>query len=278
MLVALLASGALAAWPEDPSISNMVEHDGVKVVDPAVLSADYESLVAELGTAVANKQVLPASTTGTYGFEFALSNTLVFVDAIERDSEISPWDRAVADEDSEPYLFIPTFSARKGLPLSTEIGGSIGWIGLTRTGVASVFGRVALVEGYKPLPDLTLHVGYSGYIGNDEIELGVMDMGVTLGSQFAVGSSPGMNTGRLEPFVNFTMLRVSASPTVDTRTLETVGAATYRRGDPNALKPIALPQVAAGLQITNGNVHFRLAASWAWQTLPTGTVGMGFTF
>ncbi|MCB9674210.1 MAG: hypothetical protein H6737_03785 [Alphaproteobacteria bacterium] len=277
-MLALLLATAQAAWPEDPSLSNMVEHDGVKVVDSALLSASYEELVAELGTAVANKQILPASTTGTYGFEFAIHNTFVFTDAKERDSEISPWDRAVPSEDAEPYLFIPTFSARKGLPLSTEIGGSIGWIGLTRTGLASVYGRVAVVEGYKPIPDLTLQIGYSGYIGNDELELGVMDMGVTLGSQFAVGSSPGMNTGRFEPFANFSLLRVSAAPTVDTRVIETVGAATYRRGKPDALPPIAIPQVAAGFQITNGNVHFRLAGSWAWSTLPTATAGMGFTF
>jgi hypothetical protein len=278
VLVALLASAALAAWPEDPSLSNMLEHDGVKVVDTALLSEDYQSFVAELGTAIANKQILPASTTGTYGFEFAMHNTFVFVDAADRESEISPWDRAVPDEDSEPYLFIPTFSARKGLPLSTEIGGSIGWVGMTRTGLASVYGRVAIVEGYKPIPDLTLHIGYSGYIGNDELELGVMDMGVTLGTQIAVGSAPGMNTGRFEPFANFTVLRVTASPTVDDRVLESVGAVTFRKRDIDALPPIAIPQVAAGFQITNGNVHFRLAGSWAWSTLPTGTVGMGFTF
>ena len=278
MLTALLAPMALAAWPEDPSLSNMLEHDGVRVVDRSVLSADYESLVAELGTTVANTATMPASTTGTYGFEFALQNTFVFTDAIERSSDISPWDRAVPDEDAESYLFVPRFSARKGLPLSTEVGGSIGWIGLTRTAIASAYGRIAIVEGYKPLPDLTLQIGYSGYVGNDELELGVLDMGVTIGSQFFVGSSPGMNTGRFEPFANFTLMRVTAAPTVSQSTIDTLGAATYRRNDLDALDPIAIPRVAAGFQITNGNVHFRLAGSWAWATLPTATAGMGLTF
>ncbi len=278
LLALAMLQSASAAWPEDASISGMVEHDGVRVVDTEQLSADYESFIAELGTAISNKPVMPASTTGTYGFEFSIHTTFVFVDAIERESEISPWDRVHPEEDAESYLWIPTFSARKGLPLSTEIGGSIGWLGLTRTGLASVFGRVAVVEGYKPLPDLTLQVGYAGYVGNDELELGVLDMGVTLGSQFAVGSSPGMNTGHLEPYVNFSLLRVTASPTVDANTAAAVGAVAYRRNDADALDPIALPQVAAGLQITNGNVHVRLAGSWAWQTLPTATAGMGFTF
>lgn len=272
----MFASMALAAWPQDPSLSGMLEHDGVRVVDGAVLADDYAQLIAEIGTTVANKQILPASTTGVSGFEFAVHNTFVFTDAIEREREISPWDRAVHTEDAESYLFVPTFSARKGLPLSTEIGGSIGWIGLTRTGIASAFGRIALIEGYKPWPDLTLQLGYSGYIGNDELELGVLDMGVTLGTRLETGSG-GMNTGRFEPFANFSILRVTAAPTIDERTATAIGAVSFRKKI-GAQPPIALPQIAAGFQVTSGNVHFRLAGSWAWKTVPTGTAGMGLTF
>ena len=42
----------------------MTEHAGVRVVDSQLLNADYAQLVAELGTAIANKPVLPAATTG----------------------------------------------------------------------------------------------------------------------------------------------------------------------------------------------------------------------
>lgn len=256
----------------------MTEHGGVRVVDSQLLNADYGQLVAELGTAIANKPVLPASTTGTYGFEFSFGTTFMFLDAIQRDNDISPWDRAEADEDAQPFLFIPTFSARKGLPLSTEIGGSIGWVGMTRTGLASIYGRVAVLEGYQPLPDLTLQVGYSGYVGNDELELGVLDLGATVGTKLPIGGAPLLNTGRFEPFATFALLRVSAQPTVDTTTLEALAAQSFRSNDPNGSKPIALPQVGAGFQLTNGNVHFRLAAAWSWKTLPTATAGMGFTF
>lgn len=271
-----LASVALAAWPEDPSVTGMLEHQGVRVVDGAVLADDYAQLVSELGTVIANQPVMPASTTGTAGFEFAFTNTFVFTDAIEREREVSPWDRAVDSEDAESYLFVPGFSARKGLPLSTEIGGSVRWVGLTRTGAASAFGRIALIEGYKPWPDLTLQIGYSGYVGNDELELGVMDMGVTLGTRLETGSG-GMNTGRFEPFANFSLLRVTAASTVDEATAAAVGAVSFRRKG-EGLPPIAYSRVGAGFQVTSGNVHFRLAGSWAWKTLPTATAGMGLTF
>lgn len=279
----LIASAALAAWPEDPSITGMVEHGGVRVVDTERLAGDYEQLVRELGTVVGNKPVLPASTTGLYGFEFALTTTFVFLDATSRESvdgepPISPWDRAVPDEDAESYLFVPTFSVRKGLPLSTEIGASVGWVGLTRTGTASAYGRVALVEGYAPLPDVTLQVGYAGYVGNDELELGVMDLGVTVGGRFGLGSEKNVHTGRIEPFGSFTINRVTALPVVDATTAARTGAVAYRGRDAAAKDPLVLPQLALGTQITNGNVHFRLAVSWCWKTLPTGTAGMGFTF
>lgn len=280
-----LCTVALAAYPEDPSLSAMTEHEGVRIVDSDLLNAEYTQLVAELGTTVANQAVLPASTTGTYGFEFSATTTFVITDGRARSGPtnaagqpISPWDRAVDDEDAEPYLFVPTFHARKGLPLSTEVGGSVGWVGLTRTGTASIYGRVAIVEGYKPIPDLTLQIGYAGYIGNEELELGVMDMGVTIGTQLPIGAAPKLNTGRFEPWANFTLLRVSAQPTADISTLEALAAQSFRGSDPNGSKPIAIPRIAAGFQITSGNVHFRLAGSWAWKTLPTATAGMGFTF
>lgn len=282
----LLCTVALAAFPEDPSLSAMTEHDGVRVVDSGMLNAEYTQLVAEIGTVVANQAVLPASTTGTYGFEFSATTTFVITDGRSRDGaeigangqQISPWDRAVPDEDAEPYLFVPTFHARKGLPLSTEIGGSVGWVGLTRTGMASIYGRVAIVEGYKPIPDITLQLGYAGYLGNEELELGVVDMGVTIGTQLPIGAAPKLNTGRFEPWANFTLLRVSAVPTADVATLEALAAQSFRGSDPNGSKPIAIPRIAGGFQITSGNVHFRLSASWAWKTLPAATAGMGFTF
>ncbi len=281
MLLVTLAT-ALASWPDDPTLSGLLEHGGIRVVDRELLARTYRDLVMELGTAIA-PQPLPSATTGIYGFEFALSSTFVLVDAKSRSGEsvaerrTTPWDRAVADENHEPYLAIPTFSLRKGLPASGEVGARFGWAVGTRTGLGSIYGRLALIENYRPLPDLTIQLGYTGYVGNDELDLAVFDASVTIGGRFGIGQN-GENNGRFEPFVTGSLLRISATPTVDLEVVEAVGAVTYRRGIPNAQLPLAVPRVGAGFQVTSGVAHFRLSGSWSWLTLPSIDVGMGFTF
>ena len=275
MLVVTLAT-ALAGMPGDLTVSGLTEHDGVRVVDSELLQSTWRDLVMELGTAIA-PQPMPSATTGIYGFEFAVGSTFVLTDARARDSRVTPWDRAVADEDADPFVAMPTFSVRKGLPASGEIGGRIGWLAGSRAGMGSVYGRLALLENYKPLPDLTLHIGYTGLAGNDEIDLSVFDAGVTIGSRFGIGQG-GLNNGRFEPFLDFSLLRVSATATVDDALLSEVGAVTYRANTLAAQLPLAVPRIGGGFQITSGVAHFRLAGAWSWATLPTLDVGMGFTF
>lgn len=275
MLVVTLTT-ALAGLPGDPTLSGLTEHGGVRVVDGELLADTWRDLVMELGTAVA-PQPIPSATTGIYGFEFAVSSTFVLTEAKSRDSRITPWDRAVADEEADPFLAIPTFSVRKGLPASGEIGGRIGWIAGSRTGLGSVYGRLAVFENYKPIPDVTLRIGYTGYTGNDEIDLSVFDAGVTVGTRFGIGQG-GLNNGRFEPFASFDLLRVSATPTVDDELLAEIGAVTYRNGGTGAQLPLAVPRIGGGFQVTSGVAHFRVAGAWSWATLPTLDVGMGFTF
>ncbi|MCB9671390.1 MAG: hypothetical protein H6734_18055 [Alphaproteobacteria bacterium] len=275
MLLVTLAT-ALAGWPEDLTLSGLTEHDGVRVVDNELLQSTWRELVMELGTAIAPRP-MPSATTGIYGFELALSSSFVLVDAKTRPSRVTPWDRAVADENHEPYLAIPTFSVRKGLPGSFELGGRLGWLAGTRTGLGSVYGRLAVLENYKPIPDVTLQLGYTGYTGNDEFDLSVFDMGVTVGSRFGIGRN-GENNGRFEPFAKFDLLRISAAPTAPLELVQQVGAVTYERNQLNAELPLAVPRIGAGFQVTSGVAHFRLSGSWSWLTIPSIDVGMGFTF
>jgi hypothetical protein len=277
----LLSTQAQAAWPEDVDLTSMTVHDGLPVLDREFLGQSYRQLVMELGTMVANKPVTPAETLGLHGFDLDLSTQFVLTEAIDRKGEPSPWSRAHRDERSAPYHTIPTFSVRKGLPMSTEVGAHMGWIGGSSTGLFGGWGRVAVFEGYKPLPDVSLKLGYSGYVGNDQLDVGVLDLGVTLGSTWSVGRLPGVNTGQFSPWLNFTTLRVSANATLDEDLENDIGALRYARDagdDPDAAAPIALPQFGLGMQFTSGTAHLRLAATWAPATIPTITTGFGFTF
>ena len=280
LLAALLPTAAWASWPEDVTLSGMTEHGGVRVADQAGLQAAYEQLVLEMGTAIANKPLAPAETLGAFGFDFSAGNTFVFVDTRATTGDPpTPWERAHTDESPQNLMFVPSMTARKGLPFSLEAGATASWVGMSRQGAFGGFARLGIVEGYKPWPDLTLQLGYSGYVGNDELELGVLDMGVTLGSTYAFGSFPGIRQAQFAPYLNFSMLQVSAAPILDDDTGEAIFGQegwTQIGGERTRYDPF--PQLAAGWQVTNSTVLFRMLGTWSPATVPTFHMGMGFTF
>ena len=273
---------AQAAWPEDVTPSSMLEHDGEAMLEPAVLGATYEQLVKEVGTMVSNKAVLPAETLGANGWDYGFNMQWVFNEARDRAGEPSPWEMAHTSEDSLPYQWIPSFSARKGLPLSTEVGFTGGWIGMSQTGIVGGFGRIALLEGYKPWPNLSLHAGYSGYVGNRELQVGTMDMGVTLGGTYYTGALPGVHTARISPWLDFSMLRVSSASKLDANTQIALGAQTWQGGraaaSSGANPPLTMTRFAGGWQVVSQNMHLRVGVSWAPATIPVLNTGMGLTF
>jgi hypothetical protein len=279
LLGSVLPSTAHATWPEDVSPSNMTEFGGVLVVDTELLSESYRQLVMELGSMVANKPTMPAETVGVHGFAFDVGTTFMMTEARDRGGEPSPWDRAHGDESAAAYHVIPTMSARKGLPLSTDVGMTAGWIGGSSQGYLSGYGRVAIFEGYRPLPDVSLQAGYGGYIGNDELDVSTLDLGVTVGTTAPIGHLPGINTGQISPWANFTTMRVSANPNLDEDTALAIGAIRYQRSKTEEFQaPIVVPRFGGGVQVTSSNVHLRISASWAPATIPELSTGVGFTF
>jgi len=273
------SSPAQAAWPEDVVLSEMTEYDGELVLDEELLGAAYRQLVIEMGTVIANKPTMPAETLGTHGFAFDVGTQFVMTEAIDRGGEPSPWDRTHVDEDAGPYKVVPTFSARKGLPLSTEVGLTAGWIGGSTAGLLSGYGRVAIFEGYRPIPDVSLQLGYAGLVGNDELDVSTLDLGVTMGSTFPVGHVAGVNNGQISPWLNFTTMRVSANAVLDEETSQAIGAVRFQRSETEEFEaPIVVPRFGFGTQFTSGGVHLRLSASWAPATVPELSTGLGFTF
>ncbi|TNE84396.1 MAG: hypothetical protein EP330_29725 [Deltaproteobacteria bacterium] len=278
-----LPTTALAAFPEDVVLSEMVDYRGVTVAEGS-LTEEYKALIMELGTSVANQAVNPAETVGAFGFDVGIVNTFAFINSRTKDGQPSAWERAHADENPNTYLFTPGLQIRKGLPMSFEVGARGGWVGNSRQGVFSGFGRWAVVEGYKPAPDISLHAGYAAYLGNPELDLGVWDMGATMGGTWAFGSYPGINQAQISLFADFSLLRISAVHRLDAATASRIGAENYYSGpstapDADSYQPgISVPRVSAGLQVTNGNAHFRLTGGWVPSTIPTLNVGMGFTY
>ncbi|MEQ1566341.1 MAG: hypothetical protein ABMA64_11940 [Myxococcota bacterium] len=280
--LALTTLDARAAWPQNVDLYAMQEQDGEVVHDRELLGASFRQLVMELGTLVSNKPNLPAETLGTYGFAVDLGSQFVLTEARDREGQASPWARADLDEVAPPYRLVPTVTMRKGLPMSAEVGASIGWISGTSTGLFGGFARVAVLEAYKPLPDVTLKLGYSGYVGNDQLDCAALDLGVTVGSSYPVGRLPGINTGHVSPYASFTTLRVRANPTIDAAVEDELGTLRYstKAGDDGVAPapPIALPEFGVGVQFVAGTAHLGVGAAWAPATIPSVTTSFGFTY
>jgi hypothetical protein len=279
----LAVSTARAEWPEDVTLTGMLDQDGAPVVNSDVLGLDYHQLVKEIGSFAGNKPVHPAKTLGQYGWEFGVDTTIAIVTTWEQNGEPSPWARASPDETPQPFQWIPAFHARKGLPFSTEAGLSAGWVGGTRQGVVSGYGRIGVLQDYKPLPDITLQIGYGGYIGNDQLEVGVLDLDATIGTTLGMGGVPGVRHGQFEPWFTFSSLEVTAAPLLSDEQLAATGAVTYGGKKASALDDtvqptIIEPTIGGGFQVISGNVHFRTSGAWSIGGVPSITTGMGFTF
>ena len=68
LLALALPATAHAAWPDDVSLSALGTVQGQPVADTAASRAAYETVVRELGTAIANQPMAPAETLGLSGF------------------------------------------------------------------------------------------------------------------------------------------------------------------------------------------------------------------
>lgn len=260
----LTVPGAHAS--ETVSLSAMTDLDGATVVDRDFLGQSVRQLVRELGTAIAT-QPGPAATSGTDGFEADIGVVYVATEGRYRPNDPSPWLQAHPTEDNAPWLGMPTLSVRKGLPFSAEVGGRIGWMVGSDTGTASIWGRAALIEGYRKLPDVAIHVGYTGYIGNPELDLGVLEAGATLGATSGLGSVRGVNHGRVSSWLDVTLLRATARPQVSDALTVDLGI--------TELEAQSVVRVAAGVQVRSGPVFLQLGASWAPSTIPVATTTLG---
>ncbi len=282
----LIAPGsALAAWPEDVTPSGMADHDGTRIVDSELLGTDYAQLIRELGVTIAARAIAPPETLGASGFEIVFDTPMSFIDVRQVGGEPSPWERAHIDEDPGSFAYTPGLTLRKGLPFSLEVGFTGRWMGNSRQGVFGGSIRAALVEGYKPFPDVTLHLGYTGYVGNDELELGVLDAGVTIGSTFAVGPGEGARNVRLTPYLDVTLLSISSVPILEGSVAGAIGATAFsrpqRNPDPASIAQDSsqvLPQFSGGFQVVGGKIVFRVSGGYALRGTATIAGAIGFVY
>lgn len=279
---AALQTSAWAAFPDDVSLSQLGEWDGAAFTDVNANREAYEVVVRQLAAGVANQAMQPAETLGVNGFAASLDSSWGFISAQNEDDSPAPWERVHTDADPTGVLWVPTLTVRKGLPLSLEGGLSVGYVGFSQQTVFGGFGRWGIWEGYRQFPDLTLKVGYSGLVGNDELELGVMDLSATLGYSVPFGTLNGINDSVWSPWFSAGMLRTSASPRLSEADQEALGimpvsgsknSESYQEGGGYA------PFVGTlGFRIVTGDVTVTMAGSITVAAMPSLHMGFGYDF
>lgn len=285
----LLLPVAAAFASEDPSIVAMDDYGGASTYLPSTstdedyVKTGYYTLVKELGTTIANKPMAPAESLGMNGFYVGLANTFAFIRTGSIDGENpTGWDLAAEDETPQAFLFVPTLQLRKGLPLSLEVGANASWIGLTQTGVLGVYGRWSLVEGHRRIPDLAVQVGYAGYVGNDELELGVMDMSASIGYTLPFGVTAGIHQASFSPYVGLGINRMHAAPRSDLSRTDLEGRITevtgFQSDTDHYVDGFAPLQIGGGFRILNGDFSATVAATYSPELIATVDVGLGFVY
>ena len=283
----LLLSTAFAVWPDDVTLSALSHVGDTPVHDPVEAGnyEVYETVVRELAVGVANKPIYPAETLGINGFEVGLTSTLAFTSG-GKDSvdDISTWDRVHVNNESQNNTWIPGIMVRKGLPLSLEVGANYGWLSYSRQSVLGGFIRAAPLEGYRQAPDIAFQLGYAGYIGNDELELGVMDWSGTISYTMPFGTLVGIHHATFAPYLGAGQLILHAEPRMSADEQQALGikpvsgfkgSEVWDAEEGAAFRPAT---VHTGIRIVNRGVHIRLGAVWAPSVMPTLNGGLGFSF
>ncbi len=271
---------------DDVILTGMTEHDGRPVLDPVTLGADYEQLIRELGALVGTHAMAPPTTTGATGFEITLETTAIFHDLYGQGERAfagrpSPWARAMDDEISPILLSGTGIGIRKGLPFSVELSLKGRWISVSRQGTIGGEVRAAILEGKRGWPDVGLHLGYTGYVGNRELRMGVLDAGLSIGGTAYAGKEGTPRKARIQPWVDVSLLSVSAAPLIDGETAALIGATAYgtRTPDPEAVpttRPLVMPRFSAGLQLEGQVFLVRFTGGFTLPAVPHVGVSIGF--
>ncbi len=279
----ILSTPAAAAWPDDVRLSQLSSFEGENFANVAANREAYEQVVRELAAVVANKPSAPG-TTGIAGFDVALTSNVGFIDANGDDkSEPAAWERTHADADPAHVLWVPGISVRKGLPMSLEVGTNLGYVAFSRQTTFGAYGRWGVVEGYRQFPDFTVQVGYAGYLGNDELELGVMDTSFTLGYDLPFGRGQKYKTSSFTPWVSAGFLRVNAAPLLSNEQQQELGVRPVSafKGKDSYVEGFAPATISAGARLRSGDVQMLLSqtvVTTQGRATATMHVGIGYIY
>jgi len=139
----------------------------------------FNTLVEELGTAVAYNSVAPAEAMGITGFDAG-----VIVGGVELDSAV--WDQVVSDGSAPSSLIVPKLIVRKGLPFGVDLG--VSYTSVPDSNVSILGGEIrkALLEGSTVMPAVSLSLHASSLDGVDDLDVSTYGVDVGISKGFAM--------------------------------------------------------------------------------------------
>ena len=254
LLAVLLTTPAAAAGLDDISV------DRLNAVEPSRRQARFNSVVRELAMAMTPSPNHAVAALGLYELEAGVETRLAFIHTGPALGEAtSPWQDMVEDGDPLPVYFSPGLVLRKGLPFGFEVGGRASWILLTRQFMVSGYGRAVPFGGWSKVPDVAIQWGYTGYVGNSQLQLGVFDLDVTIGYSFDIAGSATKRTTTISPFGGYSFLLADATPgQVDIDFVDPVSGDAERAGPGVNPLDYRFHRIVLGVEIGGGGAAFRI--------------------
>ena len=177
-------------------------------------------------------------------------------------------------------MWLPGIQVRKGLPLSLEAGMSWSWIGFSRQTAVGGFGRWSVFEGWEKAPDFAFQLGYTGYIGNDELDLGVLDGSMSIGYTFPFGYIKKINQASVSPFIGCGMLKINAAPRLGSEEEAALGIGPVSGfgSKDHFKKGFTLVTPHLGFRIKSGDFSLATTGTITPKALPTVSMAAGLSY
>ncbi len=265
---ALLILIATLVLPAPAFAATDIVVENLKSVDAASRQAHLNFVVRELAMTLSSPPTYAVGSLGLYEFEISTDQRIAFIHTDPDDAAgTSAWNDLSEANEPSTVQYVPSVVFRKGLPWSFEVGVDTAWLASTRQFVIGGYGRWAFVGGWDKVPDAAIQVGYKGYVGNDELELGVLELDLSVGYTFKASSKKERPGTRFSPFAGYSLLLAHAQPLTEVEDVGSVSA--WSTGASVGVDPrdFRFHRFFGGMELRSGQVVFRFGADI---TVPRG--------
>jgi hypothetical protein len=257
----LLVLIVLLAAPPTASAATDIVVENLKGVDLAARQAHLNFVIRELAMILGAPPTHAVAALGLYEFELSTDHRLAFIHTDpDGPAGTSAWNDLSEAEEPSTVQYLPSVIFRKGLPWSLEAGGQIGWLATSRQFKVGGYGRWAFVGGWDKVPDVAVRLAYDGYVGNEQLDLGVFQFDLAIGYTFKASTSAARAAARFSPFAGYAFLMAHANPIAEVDGISAVTAWADNAVDGTDPRDFRFHRFFAGMELRSGQVVFRFSA------------------